>query len=85
MNDRATALAGVDVFGDAFMMDASAHSAGAELVDITLPRYEFLKVGIPRPQARHLRSIRRDAVEGTLNLIPYITHNIPYIVSISRP
>ena len=26
-------------------MDASAHSAGAELVDITLQRYEFLKAG----------------------------------------
>eukprot|EP00439_Symbiodinium_sp_Y106_P038703 s2272_g4.t1 len=43
VNDRATAIAGVEVFGDSFMMDASAHSSGAELVDITLARYEFLK------------------------------------------
>ncbi|CAJ1388807.1 unnamed protein product [Effrenium voratum] len=42
-NARASALAEVEIFGDSFLMDASAHSRGAVVVDISLLRYEHLK------------------------------------------
>eukprot|EP00435_Cladocopium_sp_Y103_P056541 s1324_g19.t1 len=52
VNARATALAGLEIHGESFLMDASAHSKGAALVDVTLMRYEHLKAD----KAGHLNS-----------------------------
>ncbi|CAL1149721.1 unnamed protein product, partial [Cladocopium goreaui] len=52
VNARASALAGHEIHGESFLMDASAHSKGAALVDLTLMRYEQLKAD----KAGHLNS-----------------------------
>ncbi|CAE8670035.1 unnamed protein product [Polarella glacialis] len=66
-NARASQIASTVVRGDAFLMDASAHSGGALLVDYTGARYEALKadrLGLSRSPAAALNASRGMLVGG---------------------
>eukprot|EP00927_Polykrikos_kofoidii_P054281 TRINITY_DN48719_c0_g1_i1.p1 TRINITY_DN48719_c0_g1~~TRINITY_DN48719_c0_g1_i1.p1 ORF type:complete len:1480 (-),score=308.56 TRINITY_DN48719_c0_g1_i1:102-4541(-) len=72
-NERAAFLigGGAAVFGDALLLDASAHTKGAELTDVTGARYELLKadrLGALSDPRVALNATRGMLVAGALEL-----------------